>query len=689
MTVNATNVFTGPFFPNGLSATFPFDFEVSDEDEVSAMLNGVEVDQSLFSVNLNDGGTGEVVFFTPPAGDGLTDELYIFSDPDFRQSTTLANQGPYYQKTLEGVLDKLAIRLIWLRDRILRVPTLPFTFDASTVGKFPIVLSGGGWGFSSGPGGGTDALRDDLSDPSVGPNIIAFDQGEAYGEGSIGELILTRIDVTKPPFNAQGNGSNEKAILQAAYALAETLDLPLYLGKDKTYNLGTMSGTVEEVVFGNSGPPAVVGENVTFEVSNHASTPKAAYIFLYSNFQGRRIEGVTVECTNPDFSTNTQGILAFGARTGASGASGLTLKNCVAKNVLAGFFTTRSGQPASFAPRVKGIHLDNFVVENCYYGVNPQNEGDDLTGTMTIINPRRAYFAYGVSGHNVDVHVKVQSGGNTYGADACVPISKDLGLFTTGAMNVRVTFEGDTSRWTTLIATGCKEDSSGVGGKCGPLSIHCDLDPVAAANSSGQYRLDITSFNYSNSIVDGLSNEWTGGISVSGNFMNVPGDSSDVSIRRRGTTVKQLHVNLAPSARVCNWATAGIDKDVVFHLSSRRELRVHRGTVSGIVMKFPLPSKGNIYQLKHKVYAWGDGGGAFGNSTYREDVIIGSVAWPGGEVYAPVQIACVAPGGAGNRISCTYGGEVGAALLTFGTSTDYDTGTGFAMVETEYGDQQG
>lgn len=188
MTVNATNVSSGPFFPNGSATTFPFDFEVVDTDEVAVTINGADVDPSTFSVKLNDDGTGRVIFFVAPPGDGATTRMFLFSNPDFRQQATLRNQGPYYQQTLEKIVDRLAIAALWLRDKLTRAAVIPFD-PAPVIGKFPVVLGTGLWGWSNGTG--ADAgLRQDLA----GPNGIDFVPS-----------ILTAL-ATKAPVSTKSTG---------------------------------------------------------------------------------------------------------------------------------------------------------------------------------------------------------------------------------------------------------------------------------------------------------------------------------------------------------------------------------------------------------------------------------------------------------------------------------------------------
>lgn len=121
MTVSARTVRSGPFIPNGVTTTFPFDFETTSTAEVAVELDGVTLDTALFEVTLNDDGTGSVTLFTAPVGS----ELFVVSDPLFQQPSTFRNQGPYFQRTVETTVDRLARADLWLRDGVMRAPLVP------------------------------------------------------------------------------------------------------------------------------------------------------------------------------------------------------------------------------------------------------------------------------------------------------------------------------------------------------------------------------------------------------------------------------------------------------------------------------------------------------------------------------------------------------------------------------------
>lgn len=157
MTVLVQDVISAPYAPNGVTTVFPFSFQVGATDEVAAQIDGVTLDPALYSVTLNADGTGSATFFAAPTGT----VLYLLSSPTFSQPSTLENQGPYFQHTIETMVDRLARGSLWLRSRLARlVPSDLLT--ASLPGRFLT------WDASSNPifssGTGSDpALRSDLA----------------------------------------------------------------------------------------------------------------------------------------------------------------------------------------------------------------------------------------------------------------------------------------------------------------------------------------------------------------------------------------------------------------------------------------------------------------------------------------------------------------------------------------------
>jgi hypothetical protein len=124
MTILSENAFAGPFVPNGTTTVFPFNFGAVSPSEVSVFrLNaaGAQIAESGYTVHLLDVGGNVVYGSAPPAGD----PLYIVSNPNFEQQVNFLAQGNWSPKTMNGALDRAAVRdqmLLWLSNRSLRAP---------------------------------------------------------------------------------------------------------------------------------------------------------------------------------------------------------------------------------------------------------------------------------------------------------------------------------------------------------------------------------------------------------------------------------------------------------------------------------------------------------------------------------------------------------------------------------------
>jgi hypothetical protein len=112
MAVTTTNIFSGPFNPNGVTSVFPFTFKAVSADEVTVKRadgsgNETIVDPALYTVGIDDEEGGTVTFaIAPAAGDPIT----IHSDPSFLQQAVFSNHAAYLPAVLNEALDRSAIR---------------------------------------------------------------------------------------------------------------------------------------------------------------------------------------------------------------------------------------------------------------------------------------------------------------------------------------------------------------------------------------------------------------------------------------------------------------------------------------------------------------------------------------------------------------------------------------------------
>lgn len=171
MTVTAQSTLAGPFVPNGVTTAFPFTFKAASTSEVAVLrlLSGVwsVVDPSLYSVSLGTAEGGTVTLAAAPAL--ASGDLYIVSDPSFAQEVSFGAEGPFTPRSLNGALDKAAIRDLVLKDRTdrsIRAPRGEAMDDlpsaVTRAGKFLAFDSVGDPLATSGTGSDA-ALRTDLA----------------------------------------------------------------------------------------------------------------------------------------------------------------------------------------------------------------------------------------------------------------------------------------------------------------------------------------------------------------------------------------------------------------------------------------------------------------------------------------------------------------------------------------------
>lgn len=188
MAVSTTDTYSGPYEANGVTVAFPFTFKAVSVDDVAIFIRPASgsdqlIDPSAYTVALAAEG-GTATFVTAPA----SGDVYLVSEPSFLQSVIFASGQPFLPGVVNEVNDRDVVRALYLKREIDRAPKTPL--GGGALGQYPVVIPGGGWGFSSGTGT-DDGLRTDLG-MDAGPGLLGFSTAEAYAAGSFG------AEATKP-----------------------------------------------------------------------------------------------------------------------------------------------------------------------------------------------------------------------------------------------------------------------------------------------------------------------------------------------------------------------------------------------------------------------------------------------------------------------------------------------------------
>ena len=403
------------------------------------LLDGVEVDPTLWAFDRDDDGRGTV---TATLAGGVN----IVSDPSAEQEFDFQRFGPYFPDMLNDPLDIAARRNLALKAKVdlllstaMLVGAREGKFLGWDAGGLPVLLSGSG---------ADGALRTDL----------AADGGAALvgtADGTLQDVLddFYTTDAMGVTFVEAYRGASDYATVQAAIAafIAAGARGRLVWGKNRAYNYGAW----------NAGSPGGPGNIVLFPIlglrgavldfngSTHtlATTGVQAIVFYLYNCQGVTIENIA-SCTDSGLvngGDSTLGGKMIVLDVDASNPTkDITIRDCRAFNMNA-FLNVN---PGSTGKRVTGIKLEgNCVADTCFYGGSFQENGDNVRGHLTCRNVGRGWFYYGVTGHDMDIFVE-DTGTSTPAAESCI-LGKRKILDTKGN-RIRATFSG-VLKWTVSL----------------------------------------------------------------------------------------------------------------------------------------------------------------------------------------------------------------------------------------------
>lgn len=126
-----------------------------------------------------------------------------------------------------------------------------------------------------------------------------------------------------------------------------------------------------------------------------------------------------------------QGVVAFDLVNTNSNWGNIFFESIYAKN-LVGALRTYSATPSA-ANRIRGINIGQLFLDDCYYGINCINEGDDVVVDLIYAyRVYRAYFAYGVRNHKANIVSR-----NARSSTGVVNISRSSGGLDTSEIDIK------------------------------------------------------------------------------------------------------------------------------------------------------------------------------------------------------------------------------------------------------------
>jgi len=202
MTVNTTNITSGPYVGNGLNDTYEYDFRVSDKTQLSVYetddtgiqtLLTVDTDYTVNDVGVDAGGT-----IVRTAGNLPTDYTwYIRSNYIENQLTDFSSQGAFFPDVHEDQMDHITFLIQQLLDKNERTFKLSETIDID--GTFTIAQDAAARAnLSLGFDGAGNLVVKTLFDPSL---IDQTDLDKRHGVVFANVASMTN----NPPLDIAGN----------------------------------------------------------------------------------------------------------------------------------------------------------------------------------------------------------------------------------------------------------------------------------------------------------------------------------------------------------------------------------------------------------------------------------------------------------------------------------------------------
>jgi hypothetical protein len=220
----------------------------------------------------------------------------------------------------------------------------------------------------------------------AGPTFNVRDFG-AFGNGKLPDLQQVRAAIAKA-----GEHSGGATVLFPAGEY--------FLGSaDDTYRL-LWANKLQNVRF--------VGERATISCR---SVNGQSNMLVLDGCRNVTVEGLTFRDDGLRREVNWLGAAAIRlANDGGVGCENIQVSDCRFESVLAAL-VCRETEPAL---RSRGVRLRNLAISRSYYGINFQNNGDDVTArSIRCEDVKRAYFPYGVSDHDIELEATGNATGFT------------------------------------------------------------------------------------------------------------------------------------------------------------------------------------------------------------------------------------------------------------------------------------
>jgi hypothetical protein len=360
--------------------------------------------------------------------------------------------------------------------------------------------------------------------------------------------VQSNISSAKPPVSIptvrpEMFGTGLPAML-AAYRIAIT-GIPLELTAGQTYDMGSAAPGVA-LLPSTGAKLRVIGNGATITMNTDAMGQ--THLFDLTNPLYAQFENVTFADSGADITQSWRGahFIFVTASGSTNGYGNITLKDVRTTSGISPL--TVFGTSAT--SRLSNITFQgNCIFSNTYYGPVFQNQGDNVSGTWTCINCRRAYYVYGATNH--DVSVKIQHDGIASGSTGAVEIVSDttVGAVYTDTRSIRLhaEFSGSVAHYSSCVNLVNKGDSGAI-----QNDIRIDLNLGYTVWTGSTYKIYFQDYN-SEGVEQTTTNNMWDNIVLTGDFYSNTESFAaaiyPICVKPAQSTVGSLKINVDAAGR--------------------------------------------------------------------------------------------------------------------------------------------
>lgn len=314
------------------------------------------------------------------------------------------------------------------------------------------------------------------------------------GAGAVATTVQAKLreSVSVKDFGAVGDGVTDDTVaITSAFAASKSVRFP-----SGTYNVGNVSAA--ENIFGSiDGDGGLVSIQTDGSVKFICNTTDNSIptFFNISNAVRVTIGDVAFEDSGYDNSVNWKGAagiclsVSAGSPVKDVNIGSIHAKKMVNPFVVKGTTTTRA----------TGIRIGAMYLEDCYYGPNLQNNGDDcVIGAIYATGVFRSAFVYGVTGFKA----KIYSSSNLAASSDCLISAYDTG-YDTKDVNIKYTCRSPANASTFIGMQIFGESSRTIS------NVSLELDVISA---TGADLVAMRAYNTAGTVENtgATTNVWTG-----------------------------------------------------------------------------------------------------------------------------------------------------------------------------------